>query len=84
MIIMMLLLVILMVLLDEHDKFGLIDRVNKKGYRYRQKRKSFQQADRGCNTNWLSWIQPDLIQKGVKRYHFSDFFFFFFFKFYHK
>jgi len=44
----------------------LFNRVNKKGYRYRQKRKSIGQGDQGCNTNWLSWIRPSLVEKGVK------------------
>ncbi|KAH3834366.1 uncharacterized protein KIAA0825-like isoform X2 [Dreissena polymorpha] len=44
-------------------------KVNKKGYRYRQKRKSISQADRGFNSYWLSWVQPSMMDKHVKCYN---------------
>ncbi|XP_052791373.1 uncharacterized protein KIAA0825-like [Mya arenaria] len=41
-------------------------KVNKKGFRYRQRRKSLTQGDRGNNTNWLAWIRPTILDKTSK------------------
>ncbi|KAL4228091.1 hypothetical protein ACF0H5_013526 [Mactra antiquata] len=44
----------------------LLYKVNKKGFRYRQKRKST--TERGNNCDWLSWIQPHWIDRNIKSY----------------